>query len=225
MNHYWHMMKQVTLSDRKKEEIMEMLENKDTRRRRRLPVKVLVLAAALAIGCALSIAAGLPAQIYGLVSGGSVTVAQKPDGGTEVSITSGEDALVVLEDGRLWFTADGQKLDITDLIDEDTPYIYERTDPVSNLKGYVIAGGRPEVLGFGWAEYFPTGYNGEWNWSGWNCTKSLITLDDGTQFFQDDLEPDEWNRLIEDEGHQFTMKFVYPGWHQAAREEFGITEH
>ena len=50
MNNYWHMMEQVTLSDRKKEEIMDMLENKGTQKGRRPSVKVMVRAAALAVG-------------------------------------------------------------------------------------------------------------------------------------------------------------------------------
>ena len=74
MNNYWHMMEQVTLSDQKKEEIMDMLENKGTQKRRKPSVKVMVLAAALAVGCVLSIAAGLPAQVYNFVAGGSAII-------------------------------------------------------------------------------------------------------------------------------------------------------
>ena len=59
MNNYWSMMEQVTLSDRKKEEIMDMLENKGTQKRRMPKAGKLILAAALAVGCVLSIAAGL----------------------------------------------------------------------------------------------------------------------------------------------------------------------
>ena len=72
MNNYWSMMEQVTLSDRKKEEIMDMLENKGTQKRRMPKAGKLILAAALAVGCVLSIAAGLPAQVYNFMSGGTM---------------------------------------------------------------------------------------------------------------------------------------------------------
>lgn len=150
MNNYWHMMEQVTLSDRKKEEIMEMLENKNTRKRRTPSVKVMVLAAALAVGCVLSIAAGLPAQVYNFMSGGTVVVT--PGEGGSINMTVGDEvkAPIVLENGRLWFVADGQKLDVTDKVDENTPYIYEHTDPDTKQKGYMVVGGTPE--NFGWVE-------------------------------------------------------------------------
>ena len=67
-------MEQVKLSDRKKEEIMEMLENKGAQKRRMPRAGKLILAAALAVGCVLSIAAGLPAQVYNFMSGGTVSV-------------------------------------------------------------------------------------------------------------------------------------------------------
>ena len=151
MKNYWHMMEQVTLSDRKKEEIMEMLENKGTQKRRMPHAGKLILAAALAVGCVLSIAAGLPAQVYNFFGGGTVTIMP---GSENVSFALAGEASDPVEavDGRLWFVADGQKVDITDLVDEDTPYIYERTDPATGENGYVIVGGTPE--NFGWAEFY-----------------------------------------------------------------------
>ena len=65
MRDYRHMMEQVTLSDRKKEEIMDMIENKSSGKRRMPRLGVIALAAALAAGCIAMIAAGLPAQEIG----------------------------------------------------------------------------------------------------------------------------------------------------------------
>ena len=67
MNNYWHMMEQAQMSERKKEEIMNMLENSEKRtQKRRMPrMGKVILASALAVGCVLSIAAGLPAQEIG----------------------------------------------------------------------------------------------------------------------------------------------------------------
>ena len=159
MRNYCHMMEQVTLSDRKKEEIMEMLENKDTRKRRMPKAGRLILAAALAVGCALSIAAGLPAQVYNFMSGGSVVF--MPPSGIEGTIGGAEMVLgdenhtpIVQEDGKLWFVNGEERTDLTGLIDENTPYIYERTDPKTGNTGYVIMGGT--VDNYGWAEFFLT---------------------------------------------------------------------
>ena len=154
MNHYRHMMEQVALSDRKKEEIMEQLETKETQKRRMPKVGTMILAAALAVGCLLSIAAAanLPARVYNFVNGDQVRV--MPDM-TYASVTVGGDteaSFLSVEDGRLWFEADGQHIDITDMVDENTPYIYERTDPGTGEQGYVIVGGTVED--FGWAELF-----------------------------------------------------------------------
>ena len=59
MSNYWHMMEQVTLSDRKKEEIMDMLENKGTHKRRMPRAGKIVLAAALAVGGVVSPVRGI----------------------------------------------------------------------------------------------------------------------------------------------------------------------
>ena len=151
MNHYRHMMEQVALSGHKKEEIMEQLEMSKTQKRRMPKVRTMILAAALAVGCVLSIAAGLPARVYNFATGGQIYMVP---GTSEVSMTIGGDeaAPIKAEDGRLWLEADGQRLDITDMVDENTPYIYERTDPVTGEKGLMIVGGTVE--NFGWVEFF-----------------------------------------------------------------------
>ena len=157
MNNYWHMMEQAQMSERKKEEIMNMLENSEKRtQKRRMPrMGKVILASALAVGCVLSIAAGLPAQVYNFMSGGSVSIT---DHGNTTTVDSfawdlnGEQAApIVLEDGKLWFVNGDERTDLTGLIDENTPYIYEHTDPATGNKGYFVAGGTPEK--FGWAEF------------------------------------------------------------------------
>ena len=133
---------------------MEQLEMKETKKRRMPRARTLILAAALAVGCLLSIAAaaGLPARVYNFVNGDQVRV--MPDM-TYASVTVGGDteaSFLSVEDGRLWFEADGQHIDITDKISEETPYIYERTDPVTGEKGCMVVGGTVED--FGWIEFF-----------------------------------------------------------------------
>ena len=173
MRDYRRMMEQVTLSDEKKEEIMEMIENKNTAKRRMPRTAKIVLAAALAVGCVLSIAAGLPAQVYHFVAGGSVVVEQ---GGAEVNftLTGDEEASpVTVEDGRLVLNVDGQKLDITDKVDEDTPYVQERTDPATGNKGYLVVGGTVED--YGWAEFFLT-EDGTCSMTGENAWDNMVPV-------------------------------------------------
>lgn len=164
---YRRMMEQAALSEEKKEEIMEMMEHKGAGKRRLPKAGKLALAAALAVGCALSIAAGLPAQVYQFIGGGSVTV----DPNTDTAYYNREGAAPPAEvdgNGRLWLTVDGQRLDITDQISEDVPYLYQRTDPESGQKGYLLLGGTADD--FGWMEWFQM--DGDWFWHAENCVKS-----------------------------------------------------
>lgn len=129
---------------------------------------VLAAAAALTVGCMLSIAAGLPTQVYHFIGGGSVTL--DPNSGTAYYDTLDVSAPIEAdENGRLWLTADGQHIDITDRISEDTPYIYERTDPATGQKGYLVLGGTPDNLG--WMEWIQM--DGDWFWHAENCMVDL----------------------------------------------------
>lgn len=222
MNNYWHMMEQVTLSDRKKEEIMNMLENKETQKRRMPRMKVMVLAAALAVGCVLSIAAGLPAQVYNFMSGGMVSI----EGGKTDNITEcvkwepiGEDeqsAPIVLEDGKLWFVNGEKRTDLTGLIDENTPYIYEHTDPATGNKGYVIVGGGAD--NYGWAEFFLT-EGGAASMTGDNYADSYLTID-GVR--QPSYELSE--ELVEKLNHDpsYALETVNHPWFQAALDQLAL---
>lgn len=217
MRNYWRMMEQVTLSDQKKEEIMEMLENKDARKHRMPKAGKIALAAALAVGCVLSIAAGLPAQVYNFVSGGVTVVDDSGSGEIKIGLT-GEDpaAPIVLEDGRLWLSADGQKVDITDQMDEDTPYIFERTDPDTKQKGYVVAGGT--VDDYGWAEFFLT-ENGACSMVGENAWENMIPID-GKDIPLGQLTEDQLDALNEDGG--VLCESVYRPWLNKALEQLGL---
>ena len=216
MKDYRNMMRQVTLSDRKKEEIMDMLENKGTQKRRMPSVKALVLAAALAVGCVLSIAAGLPAQVYNFVTGGSVVV---EPGGAEVNFTlTGDEEVspVIVENGRLMLEADGQKLDITDKVDENTPYVQERTDPATGNKGYVVVGGT--VDNYGWAEFFLT-EDGTCSMMGDNAWDNMVPVD-GKDIPLGQLTEDQIDALNESDDN--LMKTVNRPWLDKAIAQLGL---
>ena len=103
------------------------------------------LAAGLAAALVL-VGAGFPSMIYQLVNS-TLTFEQSPD---STSVTYEHNvSSIEAEDGRLFFVLDGERTDITDLINEDTPYIYDGSDPETGLTYYLIMGGTPENYGSG----------------------------------------------------------------------------
>ena len=211
---YRHMMAQAALNDQKKEEILNMMENNQTNKRRMPSVGRLVLAAALAVGCVLSIAAGLPAQVYNFVSGGSTTILP---GSSESYMTFGEEYSdpITLKDGRLWFEADGHKLDVTDMVNGSTPYIYEHTDPATGNKGYLVVGGT--VDNFGWAEFF-LAEDGSGSMQGNNYADTYLMID-GVRQPSYQLSPELVDKLNDDPSYElYTIN--YP-WFQAALDQLG----
>ena len=216
MNHYRHMMEQVALSDRKKEEIMEQLETKETKKRRTPRAGMIVLAAALAVGCLLSIAAGLPARVYNFATGGQAYTMPG-----EVDATFIGNAPIKAENGRLWFEADGQRIDITDKVDENTPYIYERTDPGTGEKGGIVVGGTVED--FGWVEFFIVDgmvYAAQ----GDNYADYPVELPDGSEVDFFSLTDEQKALLGGKEGEDvcISAREVKRPWLQAAVDQLGL---
>ena len=120
--------------------------------KRKMPrKKKILLAAALAAALVLLAGAGFPYIQHRLV-GGMLTFEQTSDTWKTSFVHNGE--LVKYEDGRLIFTRDdGQRMDITDLVSEETPYIYDGSDPDTGMTYYVIMGGTPESFGcFEWIQ-------------------------------------------------------------------------
>lgn len=213
---YRRMMAQAALSDQKKEEILNMMENYQTNKRRMPSVGKVVLAAALAVGCVLSIAAGLPAQVYNFVSGGSVSVVAGDGGSISMTVfDSSTESPIFLEDGRMWFQANGQKVDITDDVDENTPYIYEHTDPATGNKGYLVMGGTAE--NFGWAELFQAD-DGSGALRGLNYADEYLTID-GVRQPSYQLSPELVEKLNNDPSYELHTD-NYP-WFQAALDQLG----
>ena len=210
---------------------MEQLETKRTRKRRMPKARTVILAAALAVGALLSIAAGLPARVYNFATGGQVYVSPDSYYGS-MTIDAAQNAPVRVGDGRLWFEADGQHIDITDMVDENTPYIYERTDPNTGEKGCVVVGGTVE--NFGWAELFPT--VGDLNAAtGVDFVSTLVTLPDGSEVDRNDLTDEQWEQLADQNGTNtdaeagpisdgaiIAAREVVRPWFQAALDRLGL---
>lgn len=62
--------------------------------------------------------------------------------------TNSEISPIELRDGKLWFICDGQEIDLTGLIDEETPYIYTYENEDSGENSYVVVGGTVEEYGY-----------------------------------------------------------------------------
>ena len=147
-------------------------------KKRRPRFAQVLLAAALAVGCALCVACigpNLPMQVYHMVTGGSAQI-QLDATGQYYTYISLEDVgtPIVLEDGRLWLDLDGGRTDVTDLINEETPYIVTGEDPETGLKSYLIVGGTPEDYGWHvWMEMPLGDYSG----GGWNSYTTYCKID------------------------------------------------
>lgn len=111
-------------------------------------MKKMLLIAGLAAALVVLAGAGFPSRIIQLASG-TLTLEQSPDI-TSVSYEPNASTIEV-EDGRLFFVLDEERTDITDLINEDTPYIYDGSDPETGLTYYFIMGGTLE--NYGWLEW------------------------------------------------------------------------
>lgn len=160
--------------------------------KRRRPLKMVLLAAALAVGAVLCIAAGLPTAVYHLLSGGTVTVQQGPNGYKSYDFSNQfPTEPVVLEDGRLWLVLDGERTDITDQIDMETPYIMERTDPESGLSNFLIVGGTPEDFGYCSYQELPSGGFAGGGRGG--CYTPYSTID-GAPYDVRDLTPEQYEQ-------------------------------
>lgn len=123
--------------------------NNDPAGRRRLPRKKKLLLAAGLAAALLLMGAGLPYLQHRLVSG-ELFYQQTGDGTITGLVHYGP--VMELEEGRLFFVRDdGQRLDLTDQIDEHTPYLYDGSDPETDKVYYLILGGTPD--GYGYLEW------------------------------------------------------------------------
>ena len=140
-------------------------------------------------------------------------------------ISHGEGEILRVEEGnRLMFVADGQYIDITDLVDENTPYIYS----YENSRGdacYIAAGGAAGDYGYvslvpipmsedyvGWDE---NGYNVQVPREQWKeYPADIVVYDD------DEMKEEKWEAYYKavDEAKRSWFK----PWCLAAFEETGV---
>lgn len=183
-----------------------------THRKKRWGTKLLLVAAALA-ACVGVMAAGRAMVRYVSPTGAVLA------GGDGTSYAKDSDAeLVVLEEGRLWFVADGQHVDITDLVDESTAYTYVVSDPNTGATSSIIAGGTPED--FGWCEIFEGPGAGSMG-GGENFIVNYVNMD-GELVNYSDLNIPEEQEVEFFQSHEITL--ARKGWYADGLVKLGLSD-
>lgn len=186
------------------------------KKRRVPPLTRVLLAAALAVGCVLMIAAGLPMKTYQLFTGGTMQADVELSGPNRHIYANLDDALpedpLVLENGRLWLVLNGERADITDRIDGETPYIIESTDPESGLRSSLIVGGTPED--FGWCLWAELPNGGGYGALEHNNRTSYIVIDGVTYEYSRELEArsEEWD----------SWDIIYKPWYEKGERQITL---
>lgn len=145
--------------DRVKELVRTRLHRGRLRKRRML------LAAAVLAACLGLVGWSYGERIFQLAGGGQVTIGGSGGEGYVETHTSdgydenGQPLILSLEEGRLWVVAQGQRVDVTDQVDAETPYVDTWWDEEGNLC-YVIVGGTPEDYGWYQGVTAPDGSGG-----------------------------------------------------------------
>lgn len=160
---------QMQPSQRCVDQILSMAEQPTRRRHPRTASLVLAAMLVLCLGVTASAAAGRTIlRQFHSYTGAVDTYFEDDDGTVGVEGTMDTDNLTapaeLRSDGRIYFTADGQNIDITDKISDTKAFIYHFSDKQGSY--YLIVGGTPDTLG--WAE-FDKDTDGEWiggNYSG-----------------------------------------------------------
>lgn len=120
--------------------------------KKRLRLGMKIFAAAAVVGLmSVIVGASLPKTVYQLADG---TIMSLSEGYIEYdgnSVRSDYDNIYIVENGRVYFTFDGQHIDITDSIDFDNAYCY-RSDIVDSIgethERWIAVGGTPEHIGW-----------------------------------------------------------------------------
>ena len=125
----------------------------NTKRKVKPLFKALIAAAAAAACVIVGTAAAIanPVVMTGrFVTPTGTEFEYKVTGSGDYDVVTRGDAVMPIksEGGKLYFILNGESVDITDIIDRETPYIYSYTIPDKEMPGYIIVGGTPEEYGY-----------------------------------------------------------------------------
>lgn len=141
------------LASRCAQKKMEEITMRSNEKTRRPLAAIAALCAVLALSVTAFASSGLAERVFHMLSGDTLTVGVDESG--EAYVTSsydGEEPVSPVEereDGRLYFTANGEDIDITDLCSNETPYVHECVDADGQSHLFIIGGERGAI---GWAE-------------------------------------------------------------------------
>ena len=125
-----------------------VIEKATGAKKRMKPVaKILIgvaAAAVLAVGATATTVAIMKGSVTN-ASGATYDYEIREDHGYTIQLSPADyGSILTLEDGRLYFNINDDRTDVTDLMDNQTPYIYAYTNTDTGLKNYVVLGGTPE---------------------------------------------------------------------------------
>lgn len=126
--------------------------NHTTKARRPLAV-IAAVCVILALTVTAFASSGLAGHVFHMLSGDTISVEMDENGDVYVDKAfDGEEPVSPLEtrdNGRIYFTANGEEIDITGQFSYEEPYVYTCTD-ANNQRHVFIIGGDPDAIG--WAE-------------------------------------------------------------------------
>lgn len=147
---------QITMPEETAERIRQAMAEKGAQPRRTYASRRPATVAAAFLTVVLLTCTALNTQVRAAVNdflkryvfnGGLTVVQQLEDGMGIISKGSSLHLYAENRDGRLYFIANGENTDITDLTSLDAPYIHTYTD-AEGVEHLVIVGGTPENFGF-----------------------------------------------------------------------------
>lgn len=153
-------------SDIDTEKVKKNVLKMTKRRTIKKPVKAIIaIAAAAACLSAVTVTADLPERFFGSVHGKTNALVILNRGGVTWRMLDDVEDPFEYRDGRIIFTAMGGEEDITDLIDDETPYIASYTSFETGMTNYIAVGGTPGHTGF--QEFINFGTKEEPCWGGY----------------------------------------------------------
>ncbi len=129
----------------------------EAQHKKRRPLWVMV-AAVIAVAALLMGAAGILNHYFSL--GGFAVESTEHHFSIDLSAKGPVEA----KDGRLYLEIDGERTDITDLVDAHTAYLYTAYNASGQVFSHILAGGTPED--YGWVEIWFDGAKQRYVWAG-----------------------------------------------------------
>ena len=152
-------------------------------------VRMVLVAAALALGALVLTAAALPG-FWSML--GVRHYAADPGNGSRYSVSMFGNEVkepVEVAEGRVWFVFDGQRMDITGQFDEEHAFIYETTNPETGLPNYILVGWSAGGIGYGEIVIMP-GDGGEGFHHFAAHTRGVVWMDPDYPIFDHTYAPD-----------------------------------